>query len=160
MRGFTVELWDIYNFSKDATHNNSQVFNYKAHETGHFLDLSVAYTLQGNYPLRMAWATIIHGRDRGRYNHKNLYSNYISVDCPILQHTPVTLTGGMAAAFAFDKESGTSANFYGRHAGIVNINLVASKVVHFKNYNLPVSAMAMWNPTNNNANLQLALNIF
>ncbi len=32
--GFTLAVWDIYNFSPDAPYNNSQVFNYVADETG------------------------------------------------------------------------------------------------------------------------------
>ncbi|MCD7935509.1 MAG: hypothetical protein LUG98_01470 [Tannerellaceae bacterium] len=158
--GFTIALWDIYNFSPGATYNNHQVFNYKAHQTGHFVDLSIGYRFQGNVPLGLSWATIIHGRDRGSENAKNLYSTYVSADYPVMRHQWVNLDFGLAAAFALDKEGGTSANFYGHKAGIVNINVTASKRVKIGNFVLPVSAMVMWNPVENNANLQLALDIF
>lgn len=158
--GFNVALWDIYNFSPDVEHNNRQVFNYSARETGHFIDLSVAYRLQGNFPLNVSWATVIFGRDRGSNNEQNLYSTYVSMDYPICRDKLVNLDLGVAGAFALNPEKGTNANFYAKSAGIVNINLTASKDVHFGSYTLPVSVMAMFNPANNEANIQLALNIF
>ncbi|MCD8175887.1 MAG: hypothetical protein LUE98_00015 [Tannerellaceae bacterium] len=158
--GFQVALWDIYNFSPGATYNNEQIFNYKAHETGHFIDLSIGYRFQGEFPLFLGWATIIEGRDRGSENRKNLYSTYVSADYPVLRNMPVDLSLGLAAAFALDKEHGTSANFYGHKAGIVNVNITASKKVRLGNFTLPVSAMVMWNPVENHANLQLAIDVF
>ncbi|MCC8154139.1 MAG: hypothetical protein LIP01_07945 [Tannerellaceae bacterium] len=158
--GFSAALWDIYNFSPGATYNNEEVFNYKAHETGHFVDLSVGYRFQGEFPLFLGWATIIHGRDRGSENRKNLYSTYVSADYPVLRDRRVDVSLGLAGAFALDKEGGTSANFYGHKAGIVNINVTAYKRVKLGSFVLPVSAMVMWNPVENHANLQLALDIF
>ena len=158
--GFSIAVWDIYNFSDDVAHNNSQMFNYRADQTGHFIDVAVAYQLQGKLPLKMSWATVLYGRDRGALNEKNLYSTYVSVDCPVLKHNVVNLDFGIAGAFALNKESGTKANFYGNTAGIVNINVTASKVLQLGKYKLPVAVMAMWNPENNSANLQLAVDLF
>ncbi|HCO66508.1 MAG TPA: hypothetical protein DIT04_01955 [Dysgonomonas sp.] len=158
--GFSIAVWDIYNFSPGVAHNNRQAFNYSARETGHFIDLSVAYRFQGSFPLNISWATVIFGRDRGALNEKNLYSTYVSMDYPILRGNVVDLDLGVAGAFALDPEKGTNANFYSKDAGIVNINLTASKDVKIGSYTLPVSVMAMFNPANNEANIQLALNIF
>lgn len=158
--GFTVALWDIYNFSKDATYNNRQVFNYSARDTGHFIDLSVAYRFQGSFPLNISWATVIFGRDRGASNEKNLYSTYVSMDYPVLRGGIVDVDLGVAGAFALNPEEGTDAHFYAKDAGIVNINVTASKKLKFGNYTLPVSVMGMFNPANNEANLQIALDIF
>ncbi|NDV94800.1 hypothetical protein D0T84_07685 [Dysgonomonas sp. 521] len=158
--GFKVALWDIYNFSKDATYNNRQVFNYSARETGHFIDLSIAYRFQGSFPLNISWATVIFGRDRGAMNEKNLYSTYVSMDYPVLRGNVVDVDLGLAGAFALNPEKGTDAHFYAKDAGIVNISVTASKKLQLGSYTLPVSVMGMWNPANNEANLQIALDIF
>ncbi|MDU1903913.1 MAG: hypothetical protein E6772_03940 [Dysgonomonas sp.] len=158
--GFKFAVWDIYNFSTGATYNNHQAFNYSARETGHFIDVSVAYRFQGSFPLNVSWATVVFGRDRGAANEKNLYSTYVSMDYPILRGNVVDLDLGVAGAFALDPEKGTDAHFYAKDAGIVNINLTASKNIQLGSYTLPVSVMGMWNPANNEANLQIALNIF
>ncbi len=158
--GFKVALWDIYNFSKGATYNNHQVFNYSARETGHFIDLSVAYRFQGKFPLNVSWATVIFGRDRGALNEKNLYSTYVSMDYPVLRGKEVDVDLGIAGAFALKPEKGTDAHFYAKDAGIVSVNVTASKKLQLGSYTLPVSVMGMWNPANNEANLQIALDIF
>jgi len=159
-RGFKIALWDIYNFSKGAPYNNEEAFNYKAHETGHFIDLSVAYRFQGSFPLNVSWATIFFGRDRDAENTKNRYSTYVSMDYPMLRGKVVDVDLGVAGAFALSPKKGTDANFYSDDAGIVNINITASKNIHLGSYTLPVSVMGMFNPANNEANLQIALNIF
>ncbi|EGJ70785.1 hypothetical protein Bcop_0567 [Bacteroides coprosuis DSM 18011] len=161
--GFSIALWDIYNFSTNETGwNHDKVFNYSARETGHFLDLAVAYQFQGKFPLKISWATVLFGRDRGGFdlNTKNRYSTYVSLDCPVLRHHVVNLDFGIAGAFALDKYSGTKANFYGDTAGIVNVNMTASKVLNIGKFKLPVSAMAMWNPMQNIANIQVAFDLF
>lgn len=158
-KGFQISVWDIYNFSKDATYNNSEVFNYKAHETGHFVDVSVGYTFQGKFPLSLSWSTVIFGRDRGATNKENLYSTYVYASYPILKDKFIDLEVGLAGAFALNAEEGTSANFYASSAGIVNISLTASKKIEFGKYTLPISVMGMWNPKGNNANLQIALDL-
>lgn len=157
--GFTFAAWDIYNFSKDATYNNRQVFNYSARETGHFIDLSLAYRFSGSFPLNISWATVVFGRDRGALNEKNLYSTYVSMDYPVLRSDYINLDLGIAGAFALSPEKGTDANFYAKDAGIVNVNVVASKKLQLGSYTLPVSVMGMWNPANNNANIQVALDL-
>lgn len=159
-KGFQIAVWDIYNFSPGATYNIDDAFNYKARQTGHFIDLQVNYTLQGEFPLQLGWATIIEGRDRGASNRKNLYSTYVWADVPVWRDGFVDLNLGIAGAFALDKESGSKANFYGKKGGIVNVNFTASKNVRICNYVIPVSLTPMWNPTNNNVNMMLAVQVF
>lgn len=158
--GFSVALWDIYNFSEGASYNNTEVFNYNARNTGHFVDLSVAYRFQGSFPLCVSWATVIFGRDRGALNEKNLYSTYVSMDYPVLKGNLVDVSLGVAGAFALSPEKGTDAHFYAKDPGIVNISVTASKRLQFGSYSLPVSVMGMFNPTNNEANLQIAFDLF
>ncbi len=158
--GFTIALWDIYNFSPDATYNNSEVFNYKAHETGHFIDLSLSYRFQHDVPLRLGWATILHGRDRGATNEKNIYSTYVFADYPVVRNKVVDVEIGLAGAFSLNPYKGCHANFYSQHNGIVDIHLLLSKDIKIGNYVLPVSVLTLWNPANNNANIQLAVGLF
>ncbi len=159
-KGFQIAVWDIFNFSPGAAYNISDAFNYRAHRTGHFIDVQVNYTLQGNFPLQVGWATVVAGRDRGEFNRKNLYSTYVWSEVPVWRDGFVDLNVGIAGAFALDKEPGNKANFYGKRGGIVNVNLTASKKVRIGNYTLPVSLTPMWNPTNNNVNMMLAVQVF
>lgn len=163
--GFTLAVWDIYNFSPGVGHNNSKVFNYVADETGHFIDVSLAYRIPKVFPLGVSWSTVVFGRDRGELNDKNRYSSYVAMDYPIVRHSKVNVDLGIAGAFALSKNKDADGNkvdnhFYGKSAGIVNINVVFSKTLKLGSYKLPVSAMAMWNPENNYANIQLAFNLF
>lgn len=57
--GLLLALWDTYNFSEDATYNNKEFFNYKAHDTGRFLDATLSYRFGGRVPLLLSWSTII-----------------------------------------------------------------------------------------------------
>lgn len=159
--GFTLAVWDIYNFSPGATYNNKEVFNYEAHETGHFVDVSLAYRFPESFPLGISWATVVFGRDRGALNEKNLYSTYVSMDYPVIRNSDkVDVTLGIAGAFALSPEDGTNAHFYGKDPGIVNVNVTFSKVLSLGSYKVPVALMAMWNPEANYANVSLMINLF
>lgn len=157
--GFAIALWDIHNFSGDSKTFN-KIFDYDAQTTGHFIDLSVAYRFQGSFPLNISWATIIYGCDRGTLNEKNLYSTYVSMDYPVLRGGVVDVALGVGGAFALSPESGTDKHFYADDAGIVSINITASKKVKLGNYTLPVAVTGMFNPVRNEANLQIAFDIF
>lgn len=162
--GFTFALWDIYNFSPGAAYNNRQVFNYSARETGHFVDLSVLYQLPEKLPLKVYWATVIFGRDRGPMNERNRYSTFVELTYPILRHQTVDLNAGIGGAFALSRGKDiagkkTDAHFYGKSEGIVSLSLTAMKTIDLCGYKLPVSATAMWNPEKNYANIQVALNL-
>lgn len=157
--GFTFAVWDIYNFSPDATWNNREIFNYSARETGRFIDVSLGYRFK-DIPLGLSWATVIFGRDRGATNEKNLYSTYVYMDYPVCAQNGYDVKLGVGGAFALSPEKGTNAHFYGKNPGVVNINVRVSKVLMLGTYKLPISAMAMWNPEQNFANLELAINLF
>lgn len=164
IKGFTFALWDIYNFSPGANYNNRQAFNYSARKTGHFVDLSVVYQFQQNFPLKIYWATVIFGRDRGELNEKNRYSTFVELCYPMLRNNVVNLDIGIGGAFAMSKGKNisgekTDAHFYGDSPGIVSINLTVSKTLELWGYKLPVSITPMWNPENNYANIQIALNL-
>ena len=76
--GFTVAVWDIFNYSPDLTFSKD-IFNYNKYSTGHFLDLSVAYDFDTKLevPLRLYWATIFAGRDLNSAGN-NMYSTFVT----------------------------------------------------------------------------------
>jgi len=162
---FTFELWDIYNFSTDADYNNKEYFNYRAKETGRFLDASIKYRLRGKYPFQIMWATILFGRDRGPLNQYNRYSTYLEVEYPIYRSGLINFDLGIGGAFAMRRgknENGKKigAHFWGDNPGITNISLKVSKDISIYNYKLPVSLYGVWNPEGNQANMQVALTLF
>jgi len=163
--GFTFELYDVYNFSTGAKHNNKEYFNYKPKETGRFLDASLRYRLPGKFPLQLMWATLLFGRDRGPLNEYNRYSTYLEIEYPIHRGNLLRIDLGIGGAFALKKgkdENGkrTDAHFWGDHSGITNISLKASGDISICNYNLPVSVYGMWNPEGNRANVQVSVTLF
>ena len=165
IKGLTFAFWDVYNFSPDATYNNKEAFNYKARETGHYFDLSVAYQFQKKFPLKIFWSTLIFGRDRGPLNEKNRYSTFVQLDYPVIKAKGLTLDASIAGAFALDQgkdaEGKTSrATFYGKTAGIVDIHLRLQKDFHIAGYKLPIYIMPMWNPQGNNMNMQVGATLF
>lgn len=158
--GFSAAVWDIYNFSKGATYNNTDIFNYSARGTGRFIDASIGYRFQGSFPLSINWATVVFGRDRGSENKQNLYSSYVSLSYPLLRNKVVDVDLGLGGAFALNPESGTSANFYGDKAGITDISLTATRKVQLGSFTLPVSVTTALNPVRKEGNIQVAFNLF
>ncbi len=160
-KNLTFALWDIYNYSTNATWNNSNFFEYSADKTGHFLDLSVSYTISDKMPLNLYWATVIQGRDRGINNEKNLYSTYVQASYPVIRKKGVDLDLYIGGAFALSPEKDQkSKNFYGPKSGIASLGFVATKTLHLGRYNLPISATTSWSPINKAGNIQLAFDFF
>lgn len=162
--GFEVVFWDVYNFSPEATYNNKQAFNYIAKETGHYFDLRLSYRLQKKIPLKIFWSTIFFGRDRDGLNEKNRYSSYLELEYPVFSRYGYSLDVGVGGAFALvngrNKEGKkTDANFYTDHTNVVDIHLRLSKTFKIGNYNLPVAFMPMWNPPNDNMNMEVSLEL-
>lgn len=152
-KGFTVSLWDIYNYSADYSVNGGgtglDIFNYKSHETNHFLDLGLAYNFGAISPckLNLSWNTIIAGRDYDPVNDKKQLSTYVKAAYTVYEneHWTVTPSIGASLKFAGDAKS----NFYGgNHKAYVNdICLNASYKLHLgQKYVMPIGATAMWTP--------------
>lgn len=157
--GFELSAWDTYNFSPGATYNHHQYFNYKAHETGRFLNCTLNYRLrQSRFPLLLSWSTILFGRDRNTRNTEQKYSTFAYAECPVYRHDGWTVDTGLGAAFAL-REAGEKANFYGTTSGIVHISLKVSRDLHLGSYILPVHAMGLWNPQSQKAYFQLGAQI-
>ncbi len=156
----TVELWDTYNFSTFATYNNQEFFNYNTSTTGRFLDATVKYRFDEEFPLHLSWSTILFGRDRNAENTENRFSTYCYAEYPIYDQNSWRADGGMGVAFALNPE-GSRANFYGTQGGVVHVSLkITRKVRIVENYTLPISFLSVWNPQDNSAYMQLSAEIF
>lgn len=179
--GFSLEIWDIFNFSEKnqynaitnpGGYNTEKAFDYSAHGTGHFIDLQLAYQFPERFPLRLGWNTVIFGRDRkwvtdgsGVVHYSNSqYSTYVSADYPVLSGNIVDVSLGIAGSFALrdakiDGER-IKGHFYGTSDGIVNVNLKVSKTLKFgKVYQLPITGTVVWNPEASKTYLELAFNV-
>ena len=162
--GFKCSLWDIYNFSPEATYNNREVFNYRASETGRFIDATVSYQWKHKFPLSLNWSTIVFGRDRDRENQKNRYSTFVYADYSFWQKEGWDISAGAGPAFALspgnnEKGHRIRENFYGDTAGIVHLNIKAVYQLSVCQMNFPVTLLAMWNPQSNDAFFQVGVRV-
>lgn len=112
--GFTVAVWDIYNYSPGLPFSKD-IFNYNKFSTSHFLDLSVAYNFDTKFevPLRLYWATIFAGRDLN-LEGRNRYSTYVNAEYSVYRDEHWIVDVGLGGTFAFNRGDGDGgANFYG-----------------------------------------------
>lgn len=161
---FSLSLWDIYNFSPDADHNNKEIFNYKAKETGRFIDATVAYTFCEKFPLLLSWSTILFGRDRDRLNTKNRYSTFAYAEYPVWKNEKWEVRPGVGAAFALSPGKGlegepTFRHFYGNKAGIVHLSLTTVYQFSAFNRKFPITILTLWNPQSNEGYLQAGIQL-
>lgn len=157
--GFSFELWDTYNFSPGANYNNTEFFNYKADETGRFLDARLKYKFSGKFPLTFQWATVIFGRDRNTLNEHNLYSTYVYLEYPVYQKEDWNVDLGIGGAFVLNGDN-NDANFYADQAGIVHATVKVSRDVNLFGHVVPIHAQGVFNPVMNRAFFQIGGTLF
>lgn len=161
VKNLSIAIWDINNYSTNATWNNKDFFEYNADKTGRFIDLSVSYTISDKLPLNLYWATVIHGRDRSINNDKNLYSTYVQASYPVVKNKAIDLDLFVGGAFALSpEEENKERNFFGPKSGLANVGFIMGKTLNIGRYQLPISATASWSPINDSGNIQLAFNVF
>lgn len=155
-KGFSVSIWDINNFSDFP---DAEIFNYDRKVTSHFIDVTVAYELS-KIPLKFSWSTLVQGRDTFTDDNaevKNAFSNYVEIAYRVIEKENWSLGVYAGGAFSFRNE----AHFYGDDPNFTNIGLIYNKDVKvLKDFSLPVSAMAMWNPEQEYGAIQVAVNFF
>lgn len=158
-KGFSLALWDTYNFSPGATYNNKEFFNYRADQTGRFLDAIASYRFGEKFPLLFSWSTVVFGRDRNAENSANKYSTFCYLEYPVYQNSEWRVDTGIGGAFALNR-AGDSANFYGDTTGIVHITLKITHDLTIGKWTVPLFACALWNPQSDRAFLQLGAQLF
>lgn len=162
---FSVAVWDTYNFSPGADYNNKEFFNYKAKETGRFMDATLSCTVSKKIPLFISWSTILYGRDRDGLNAQNRYSTFVYAEYPVFCDEQWEVKTGIGAAFAFSPgkdANGTSAsaNFYGDTAGIVHVSVTTTYRLTVFKHDFPITVLALWNPQNSKGYLQVGIQLF
>ena len=158
--GFTVAVWDIFNYSPGLPFSKD-IFNYNKYSTTHFLDLSVAYNFDTKFevPLRLYWATIFAGRDL-TVDGDNRYSTYVNAEYSVFRDEHWIVDIGLGGTFAFNRDGADGgANFYG-YDGIDQISLRATYKLKLGRFDMPVFAHAMWNPDQRAGYLQVGVNLF
>jgi len=164
--GFSLSVWDVLSSSEGNKKETSKnAFNYNPKQTSHHIDVTLEYQFEEYLPLKLRWTTVVFGRDKGTVDTKkstkgNIYSTYVSAYYPIVQGEKVNLTAGVGGAFALRKYSKTEDNFlYGNTAGIVNIELIASRDIEIFDYKLPVYISGVWNPQSEKTYMQIGVNL-
>ncbi|AQX04170.1 hypothetical protein BAX94_17025 [Elizabethkingia meningoseptica] len=155
-----LELWDIYNFSPNATYNNKEFFNYNAKETGRFMDFRSYYTISDKLPLVLSWNTVIFGRDRDLENTGNKYSTFVSAEYPVYKKDGLEVRTRLGYSFAFNNPYGEKSNFFSKKAGFNEISLIVSKPLKIGNYEIPLGLWGMWNPVDDHAYLQFSAQVY
>ncbi len=159
VKGLSFTLVDTYNFSEGAAYNNKEFFNYNAAETGRFLDATLKYKFNDNFPLTLSWSTVLFGRDRDASNSKNLYSTFCNIEYSVYRYEDWVVDLGVGGAFAL-AGGDDSPNFFGTGAGIVQTTAKISNKIDLLGYELPVFIMAMWNPQADKGYLQVGVTLF
>lgn len=146
VKGFSVALWDIYNFANDRNAGGNNIFDYKKGTTGHFVDLQLGYNFDAacNLPLALNWNTIIAGCDMDGNDRQ--FSTYVQAAYTVYRDEHWNVTPSIGGAFKFNGDS--KSNFYGgSHKAFFNdLRLTTGYNLKIKNYTMPIGATAMWNP--------------
>lgn len=156
--GFDFNVCDTYNFSPGAAYNNREYFNYRAHSTGRFLNVTANYRLSQCLPLLLSWSTIVFGRDRNEQNTAQKYSTFCYAEYPVYKTEQWRVDAGIGAAFALHK-AGSKSHFYGSEGGVAQISLNTTYNLRIKQYTLPVYAKGMWNPQTSKAYFQIGAEV-
>jgi len=170
--GFSVAVWDIFNYSNlrsDSDKNASKkpeynAFNYNGRENGRFLDFVLEYQFNDSFPLKLHWNTVFFGNpDRDVIDKKgavgNRYSTYVSAYYPVIQGQKVDLTAGVGGTFAFREGKTNRYSLYGDTAGVINIELKATRNIEIFDHKLPVSFSGIWNPQAQRTYMQVAFEL-
>lgn len=168
LKNIRLVVFDIFNNSKYLA-PNTDLFDYNAETTRHFIDATIGYTISKEFPLDIAWSTIIAGRDRGILpgdvsvdgkdplrRGKNRYSTYVQLTYPV-QLNDIKLDFFTGAAFALN---GQQENFYGNRAGIATLGVTAGKTLHIGKFPIPIYASPTWNPLRKTGGVVLGVNLF
>lgn len=164
-----IVIYDIYNYSKTLP-LSTNLFDYKATTTRHFIDATIGYTISKKFPLDISWSTIIAGRDRDVLSGdsastggkdplrrgKNRYSTYVQLTYPIALND-VRLDFFVGGVFALN---GQQNSFYGNKPGIATLGVAANKKVTIGKYAFPVSLAPTWNPLRKTGGVVLGVTLF
>lgn len=167
-KNLRVSVYDIFNKSNYLA-PNTDLFDYNASTTRHFVDATIGYTVSEKFPLDITWSTIIAGRDRDVLDGdisidgkdplrrgKNRYSTYVQLTYPVKVNT-VRLDFFAGGAFALN---GQQNSFYGNKSGVATLGVTANKMFQIGKFSIPVFASPTWNPLQKSGGMVLGVNLF
>ncbi|AWG20151.1 hypothetical protein FFWV33_00750 [Flavobacterium faecale] len=158
----SIAIWDLFNTTGIET---PKVFNYDKNSTTHIIDLRTSYRFNDNFPLRIEADMLLYsGLNDRELNSSNEYrsrnSTYVELSYPVIRDQVVTLNAFVGGAFPLNGSKHLFTNKTESSFDIVNAGITASKSIEIFQYKLPVSATAMWNPSNKIARIKLDVNLF
>jgi len=162
--GFTVSLWDIYNFSTSDLIGGG-VFDYDKRTTGRFIDLTLGYEFQ-DFPFLVAVSTIIHGRDsefmsipENPYLRSGdlRYSTYMEARYNVIERDKYQFTVFVGGAFSL---RGAEDTFYTSKPGLNFMGFTFNKKVEIGEFEFPIQATPAWNPDANRGFFEIAVSFF
>lgn len=130
-------------------------FNFKSHETAHFFEAGLAYTLPcERLPLSVAWYTMFAGADKNDKGGQN-YSSYVELNCPFsVKRVDLNATLGVVPYETYTVGYGNSG------FAVTNVALKAATAIKFSDsFSLPVFAQAIWNPRLEDAHLVFGITL-
>ena len=128
-------------------------FNFKSHETAHFFEAGLAYTLPcEKLPLSMAWYLMFAGADKNEEGKQN-YSSYCELNYPFSVKTvDLNVTCGIVPY--------TAPQYNCNGFAVTNIALKGTTAIRFSDrFSLPVFAQAIWNPRMEDAHLVFGITL-
>lgn len=163
--GFTVGLWDLYNFGNDKFNPaGKDIFNYASKNNGHLLDLRFNYFFGEENPLSLEADFIFYGTADARFEGndvKQKYSTYLQASYAVNAGAGVSVTPFIGAGFALNGKDGNN-DLYGakENFSVVNLGFNVAKTVNIGNYSLPLVATTMWNPAQKFGQVALTATLF
>ncbi|MBC5839945.1 hypothetical protein H8R23_00865 [Flavobacterium sp. F-380] len=159
---FIIGLWDLFNTTGI---NSPRVFNYDKNTTTHLIDLRTSYRFPKTFPLRIEADILLYSGLNDRERNSSSYfrsrnSTYVELSYPLIRDQKTNLNIFMGAAFPINGSKHLYTTKAQSSFDIVNTGMTVSKNIEIFHYQLPVSATAMWNPSNKIARIQLDVKLF
>ncbi|MBE0392727.1 hypothetical protein HNQ02_002968 [Flavobacterium sp. 7E] len=158
----SIAIWDLFNTTGIAS---PKVFNYDKLTTTHIIDLRTSYRFPEAFPIRIEADVLLYsGLNDRELNSNNDFrsrnSTYVELSYPLIRDQKVNLNAFIGAAFPLNGSKHLFTTKTQSDFDVVNTGIKATKNIEIFNYKLPVSATAMWNPSNKIARIQLDVNLF
>ena len=158
----SIGLWDLFNTTGIQT---PKVFNYDKLTTTHIIDLRTSYRFPEAFPIRIEADVLLYSGlndreldDNNDFRSRN--STYVELSYPVIRNQKVNLNAFIGAAFPLNGSKHLFTSKTESDLDIVNTGIKATKDIEIFHYKLPVSATAMWNPSNKIARIQLDIGLF
>lgn len=156
---FSVGIWDQFS-TKGLV--DPDIFDYNKNTTNHYIDLELIYFFSDDFPLRLQADIALYGNDYELDASNNLqrrYSTYFEARYRAITTSKIKFGPFVGVGMALNGKTmgyGNGKNNF----DLVNIGVMADKMVRVANWQFPVRIVTFWNPAQKLARLQLSVNLF